>query len=844
MVARRSIVAAVAPLCVSFALLLAGASAALAVEPPLVEGESALDVAGTSATLQATIDPEGSETIYRFEYGPTEAYGSSVPVPDGLVGSGLSGVTVSAHVQGLAPGTIYHYRVVAVVASRGESVTAGDANFTTQQLGGELSLLDGRQWQLVSPPNKHGAKIMPIDEVGVIQAADDGHAITYLANAPTELEPQGLSNEVQVFSTRASGGWSSQDIATPHNAATGLSIGQGNEYRSFSSDLSLALVEPQGPFTPLSTEATERTPYIRDDAACSASPATCYTPLVTAGNVAPGAKFGGNGGRITGEAKFEGGTSDFTHIVLRSEVGLTSTPGDEGGLYEWADGQIRLVSVLPESEGGTPQGIVSLGHASVGEDKRNAISSDGSRIFWTTIYGGDLYMRDMVRNETIRIGSGEAAFQIASVDGSRVFFSTESGTVLEECDIVEVGGKLTCEPTQLASGLLGAVLGVSEDGSYVYFVSNSQLAPGAVAGACTNLVGSTALCNLYVERNRRGVWEGPRLIGVLSAADSPDWKGSGADALTDLTARVTGNGHWLAFMSQRSLTGYDTHDAASSQPDEEVYLYDGVSERLACASCNPTGDRPSGSAYQDVYQNQGLLGGGDRVWSSGTWIAANIPGWTPYALARALYQSRYLSDSGRLFFNSGDALTPQDVNGTWDVYEYEPPGVGGCTAAAPTFDSRSDGCVGLVSSGGSAEQSAFMDASESGDDVFFLTTSHLSAEDFDTSLDIYDAHVCSASVPCASAPVSPPPCSTGDSCKAAPSPQPGVFGAPSSATFAGIGNVAEASERAAPRSLSRAQRLKRALKACRRKKDRRRRAACERRARRQYRANKATRGSK
>ena len=37
-----------------------------------------------------------------------------------------------------------------------------------------------------------------------------------------------------------------------------------------------------------------------------------------------------------------------------------------------------------------------------------------------------------------------------------------------------------------------------------------------------------------------------------------------------------------------------------------------------------------------------------------------------------LYQSRYLSNEGRLFFNSADALVPHDSNGREDVYEYEP----------------------------------------------------------------------------------------------------------------------------------------------------------------------------
>jgi hypothetical protein len=56
--------------------------------------------------------------------------------------------------------------------------------------------------------------------------------------------------------------------------------------------------------------------------------------------------------------------------------------------------------------------------------------------------------------------------------------------------------------------------------------------------------------------------------------------------------------------------------------------------------------------------------------------------------------------------------------------------------------------------------------------------------------------VCSTSVPCAIVPVSPPPCTSGDSCKAAPSPQPDIFGATPSATFSGAGNVVEEAKKA------------------------------------------------
>jgi hypothetical protein len=144
--------------------------------------------------------------------------------------------------------------------------------------------------------------------------------------------------------------------------------------------------------------------------------------------------------------------------------------------------------------------------------------------------------------------------------------------------------------------------------------------------------------------------------------------------------------------------------------------------------------------------------------------------------------------------------------------------------------------VNLISAGTSSSESAFFDASESGEDVFFLTSSRLNTADYDTSVDVYDAHVCSTGVPCVSVPVSPPPCTSGDSCKAAPSPQPEIFGAAPSATFNGTGNVTASPSKVAVtrKSLSRAQKLVRALRACRDQKRKTKRAACERQARKRY----------
>ncbi|HUO70553.1 MAG TPA: hypothetical protein VMU39_07235 [Solirubrobacteraceae bacterium] len=69
-----------------------------------------------SITFQATtllggVYPNGADTTYWWEYGPTTAYGQQTTPTD--IGSGRVPVTVTDTLTGLAPRTVYHYRLVA-----------------------------------------------------------------------------------------------------------------------------------------------------------------------------------------------------------------------------------------------------------------------------------------------------------------------------------------------------------------------------------------------------------------------------------------------------------------------------------------------------------------------------------------------------------------------------------------------------------------------------------------------------------------------------------------------------------------------------------------------------------
>jgi len=831
--------------------------------PALIDSEWVTNVASSSATLEAQINPLGSDTTYRIEYGTGASYGTIVPSPEGDVGPGTSDSEIGVHLQGLLASTLYHYRLVTTNVLG--VVMGEDRTFTTEPAhAGSATLPDRRSWEMVSPVNKQGAAVEPMTaEGGAIQASVEGNAIAYVSSAATEQDPQGNRNvEVtQVLSRRGPGGWSSQDIDTANGVPAQDAIGEGPEYRLFSLDLSLGYVEPRSP-TPLPPlpRGAEKTIYLRDNATGS------YEPLVTAENVASGAKFG-YGEAAFRNLQFEGASPDLSHVVFRSFAALTPDSvesAENQSLYEWSDGRLRLVSVLPNGSPASAEDLRAFLGAG-GELVRDAVSNDGSRIVWEAASGvssvNRIYIRDLGREETIQInaaqgvkeeGKRDDAFQAASGDGSRIFFTSSSRLTTDSTVDREVAPKPDLYEFQITSGkeepLSGKltdltvdqnageaahvlyVIGTSEDGTSIYFAASGLLGDAAQQGA-TN--GSP---NLYVERYD-GAWSPPKFVASLSNADAESIVSS-PQRLENMAARSSPNGRYLSFMSSRSVTGYDNHDASSGMPDEEVYLYDADTGHVSCVSCDSTGARPNGMFDPGGYP--GLLVDRLRAWDH-RWLAALIPDWTTIATGLAIYQSRYLSDSGRLFFDSPDALASNDTNGTWDVYEYEPPGVGGCEPGGATFSQAAAGCVDLISSGGSAQESAFLDASETGDDVFFLTAAGLVPQDGDGLFDVYDARSCSASSPCLAAqPVAPPACSTSDSCKPSASPQPESFGAPSSQTFAGPGNVAPLAPKslARTRSLTRAQKLSKALKACR-SKTRRAPAVCERRARKRYRGKAA-----
>jgi len=737
--------------------------------PPQVRSLSAAGITAQSASLFARISPCGSETSYRFEYGTDDcavASCMSIPAIPVSIGDGQKAILVSQEVQGLQPDTLYHYRVVAQNAA---DVTASiDRTFTTQGEGLEFTLSDSRAWEMVSPPNKHGAELVGAT-TGLVQASADGEGLAYLSVGSIEERPAGsrLLERATVLARRSSDGWHSKDLTPPNSQVYPIFVNGQGEYKLFSPDLSSALLE-QRSATPLSPEASERTPYIRTE-----RDPPLYTPLVTGkegyANVPPGTEFGGDErpGELPGEAPVRaiGGSADLSTVVLRSPVPLIAgAPAGEPVLYRWKNGQLNPVSILPGSEGGgwTEARWFGSGPASV----VNAVSEDGSRIFWSRGNYGlsgnsltGLYVRDVVAEETARLdvqagpfggGQEDPVFLGANPQGTVVFFTdeqqltaeaSETGQDLYRCEL-SVGSAVSgcsdlrditapsVNPGESAE-VQGVLSGMSEDASVIYFVARgvlddqaNEFGEGASPGAP----------NLYRWTEGAGV----RFIAMLSEEDEQDWGKTPSLAAT-VSAAASQSGRYLSFMSERPLADSENLDTLTGERVEQGFRYDAATDRLSCVSCNPTGAAPHG-----------------RVDASGTLVDPTLAMWEGHRVAAilpdatlsqsegpSLYRPRVVLDNCRIFFNAADGLVPADSNRQWDVYQFEPVGVGNCgpSSSGAATSRTSGGCLSLISSGTAEEEAGFLDASMSGDDIFFLTPARLNEIDEDAQLDVYDARV-------------------------------------------------------------------------------------------------------
>ena len=228
-----------------------------------IEAEWASSATAREASVDATLDPLGAANAsWGVEYDTSPYAAGEGPHGSAVTGGALPESFGALHRQaalgGLAPATTYHYRFVAEGEQDGHryTVRGPDRSFTTQPAGLGAALPDGRAWEMVTPPDKHGAAVKA-SRKGQVQAAADGEALAYLTLGSIEADPQG--NRLPVVSSAlarrgAHGAWSNADISPPHGEIASLFSGTPPEYKLFDAGLGRALMDPADA-TPLSPEA-------------------------------------------------------------------------------------------------------------------------------------------------------------------------------------------------------------------------------------------------------------------------------------------------------------------------------------------------------------------------------------------------------------------------------------------------------------------------------------------------------------------------------------------------------------------------------------------------------------
>jgi hypothetical protein len=701
-------------------------------------------------------------------------------------------------------------------------------------------LPDCRVYEQASPVDKGGQDALTLQSMSPAQASPcegaEPCAIAYMsvsaafAGAPANEYPNAY------VSARRPTGWQTTPLSPPTPQAP-VSSNSTLTY-DFSEDLSQVVIRvpPQ--------QLTEDAPagvynlYLRQ-------PSGTYSLLTTVAPPEPPEAGCGSCFEHVDLPAFAGASSDFGHVLFEANDSLVA--GAPGGgvqnLYESATGQVRLVGILPDGTipaGGATAGAGIKASGVRAGELRNAISQDGSRVLFEAEADGgapdqqqlgDTELYDRIGgSSTVEVSAPApgaqpskcetkagvcspqpAQFWAASADGSVVYFTSKAALTKESHTGPEPenpgddlyrydvdSGTLTDltpdayddenEEEADGAGVLG-VVGASEDGSYVYFVAAGRLVEGATSGqpnlyvwheaatgsGSVRFIATLAGPTEAEQENIELMFQGPAFLYASDVQDWTRWPSASQ-------AYVTPDGRHLAFMSAEPLTGYVNNDKAG-EAVHEVFEYSAETGQLVCASCDPDGTPPLGSAFIGAKLDERAS--------------------TPF------HQPRSLSNDGsRLFFSSPDPLESV-AGGSIKLFEYE------------------GGAIQLISGAEAEGEAVFLDASASGNDVFFATRERLAPMDTDELLDVYDARV-DGGLPTPSQPLT----CEGNTCQE-PLPPPPSLITPLSALFTGPGNLTVPPPKP-PVKLTRKQLLARALIKCRRLKTRTRRSSCVAHARRRY----------
>jgi hypothetical protein len=800
--------------------------------PPSIDAISAANITPTDADLTATINPRGSDTTYRFEWGTADCAANpctAIPVPDADIGAGTTGVAVSQHISGLSANTTYHFRLIATNPS-GTVGAAVDHTFIYETSGGPLP--DNRAYEMVTPPQKNGALIGDVFAGLQPNLAADGSrvfasSIQCFADAASCNGQHGDGVGSSYSFTRTTGGWQAAALAP---SATEFSDNTPWDYAAGTGAALFSMPTP---------------PSGEDDFYLRQADGT----FVDVGPITPpssGAQ-GPGGGRINGTTQAQ--TADLSHFVWQ-DTNPNKWPFDAttgASAYEYAGTGNDHPLLLGVTGGFGSTDLVSVCGTRLGsssnENPPGIISADGSTVYFTAeggLHGGTgapcpggsganaaipvpanaLYARidgELPTAHTAAISQrsptdcsgacltsppGDAHFEGASADGSKAFFTStqqltdggsednalsDSATANDRCAATSgpngcnlylydfsrpAGHELTTVSAGDTSGhgpRVQGVMALSPDGSHVYFVAQGVLANTPNAQGQTAADGAD---NLYAYDTTTAQMS---FIAALPNSDKSEW-----DQVPGTPANVSPDGNVLLFTSSGRLTPDDSSLSGARQ----IFRYDALTGQLIRISTGNAG-----------FNDNGNRAGATPCDPQGCSEDATIP---PPAFFNDLNGrgDPAMSDDGSfVFFQSPVALTPRALDdvriGTnsvnnpiyaQNVYEWH---AGHVSLISDGRDTSLNGgqagnCPGAQL--GTPSSVCLLGTDATGQNVFFTTVDQLVPQDTDTELDYYDARI-GGGFPFTPLPV---PCN-GDNCKPSPSAAAGDQ-TPGSSALNGPGN--------------------------------------------------------
>lgn len=537
---------------------------------------------------------------------------------------------------------------------------------------------DGRAYEMVSPPQKY--------QGGVVfgqRASRDGNAVGFVMNSAAGSDSAAYAIAPYV-AYRTSDGWVTKPGAPMINSEWRGASNVKVWVHHFNEDFTSLLLytsdryDPDDKEVPAGDDVDGGFDYYRY------SVDTRATKWLT--RPAPSLLDAYLPGSSVAIQPWAAASRDGRHLVFlttRVMVEDDGVPATGTKIYESVDGALRLVSVLPDGRPsrrtGTP--FPYVGYVDSPHQVRT-MSDDGSRIFF---YGGTgglnryLYVRENGERTLLLSGSRRAddpgravnaTFLDASSDGSVAYF-TSTGILTDDAS----GGLYRWERDGetlrfVAPGTSVDDARASADASRLYFTSTSAWTADAVP----------------FERNIYLYEEGQPIQLVATTSTTLP--------ANDPGLVISDDGRYAVFSSQRSL------DPRVRDGINALYRYDAETRELVCVSCRTDG----------------------RVATRHSRFKADRARYSAM-VSSVVVAPRYLTDDGDVYFESDEALVPEDVNGAVDVYGFE------------------DGRVTLISSGRGAG-SEYVDNSADGRSVFFTTPEKLVAQDIDGGYpDVYVARV-------------------------------------------------------------------------------------------------------